>query len=467
MPTKRTKDSTVDAPDSSTPTPTGWTAQAVAADVRAGRRTAVNAVETALARIERDDEVVGAFQLVRAEKALAEAAAIDADPGRDALPLAGVPVAIKDNVAVAGEPTRNGSLAWPEGPTAADHAVVTRLRQAGAIVVGKTRVPELCIFGDTDTPFGASRNPWNLSLTPGGSSGGSAAAVASGMVPIAHGADGFGSIRTPAASTGLVGMKPGRGRVPADLGPTNWYGMSVNGMLTTTVADAALGLAILAGEPELATVVEPRNLMVAISYKGPLQAISVDPAFKAAARTVGTVLARAGHEVDEHQVKYTNLLAINALARWFSAVADDVDLLDPELLLARTKTHAAIGRVVRPYHLHDDRHAAAFHAYATELLTTFDIVVTPALGRPPFAAEGWGSRPWAMTMRAEVPFGQFMAPWNVVGFPAIVVPMGLHSQTGTPVAAQLIARPGREDVLLGAAATIERLRPWRRIAPGF
>jgi amidase len=444
-----------------------WTATQVAADVRDGRRTAVDAVEEALARIERDDEVLGAFQLVRAEKALAEAAAIDADPGRDALPLAGVPVAIKDNISVAGEPTRSGARATPEGVTAADHEIVTRLRQAGAIVVGKTRLPELGLWATTDSAFGITRNPWNLSLTAGGSSGGSAAAVASGMIPFAHGNDGLGSIRIPAACTGLVGLKPGRGRVPAGIGATDWYGMAENGMLSTNVADAALGLSVLTGEPELATVIEPRNMMVAISYRSPVAGVFADDAFKSAARTVGTLLARAGHEVEENELSYPPLLAIHGFARWFVPTADDVDLLEESSLQARTRMHAAVGRLVRPYHLHDERYAEKFRAYATEMLTTYDVIVTPALAHPPIEAQSWGDRSWFANITACAGYAPFAAPWNVVGFPAISVPVGLHSLSGTPVGAQIIARPGREDLLLGMAATIERLRPWQRIAPGF
>lgn len=444
-----------------------WTATSVAADVRDGRRTAVDVVRESLRRIERDNDVVGAFQLVRAEKALAEAAAIDADPGRAALPLAGVPIAIKDNISVAGEPLRHGSRAYPEGPTARDHEVVTRLRAAGAIVVGKTRLPELGIWATTEGPFGMARNPWNLTLTAGGSSGGSSAAVSSAMVPIAHGNDGLGSIRIPSACTGLVGLKPGRGRVPSQLGPTDWYGMAENGTLATNVADAALGLSVLAGDPALATVREPRNLMVAVSYRSPAATTSADAAFRAAAKTAGTLLARAGHEVDEHELSYPTSLAMNAFGRWFTAVADDVDLLDPTALQARTRTHAAIGRALRPYRLYDERYAEGFKAYATEMLTTFDIVITPALAHPPIAAKNWDEGSWLSTIWANITYAPFAAPWNVIGFPAIVVPIGLHSQTGTPVAAQLIARPGREDMLLGAARTIERLRPWQRFAPGF
>src|SRR5262249_37715198 len=151
-----------------------------------GESTAHDEVEAALDRVEARNARIGAFEIVRRDAALAEAAGVDADPDRAGLPLAGVPIAIKDSIPVAGEPLRVGSRATDPAPQRADHEVVRRLRQAGAVVVGITRVPELCVFGATDSARGITRNPWNLERTPGGSSGGSAAAVAAGMVPAAH-----------------------------------------------------------------------------------------------------------------------------------------------------------------------------------------------------------------------------------------------------------------------------------------
>ena len=163
------------------------TAAELAARVRSGSITAIDATRAALDRIERYDEGLGAFQLVRAERALAEAAAVDARKDRASLPLAGVPVAIKDNIPVAGEPMRDGSAATSAEAQVSDHPIVARLRDAGAIIIGITRAPELCVFGTTDSVFGITRNPWNLARTSGGSSGGSAAAIAAGLVPLAHG----------------------------------------------------------------------------------------------------------------------------------------------------------------------------------------------------------------------------------------------------------------------------------------
>jgi amidase len=183
-------------------------------------------------------------------------AAVDARPDRPGLALAGVPVAVKDNIAVTGEPMRVGSRASPAGPQACDHPVVARLRAAGAVVVGVTRMPELALWPFTDGAFGMARNPWDVSRTCGGSSGGSAAAVAAALVPLAHGNDALGSIRGPAAACGLVGVKPGFGLVPAGPGADVWCSMGENGPIATTVADAALGLSVMADDPALARAVQ-------------------------------------------------------------------------------------------------------------------------------------------------------------------------------------------------------------------
>ena len=246
-----------------------FTAAAISARVRAGSSTAVEAVTEALNRIADRDPTIQAFVIVRGRTALAEAAAIDRNPDRARLPLAGVPVAIKDNVAVAGEPLRNGSRATSAEPMVVDHPIVARLRAAGAIVVGITAVPELCIWGSTDSPAAITRNPWNTDRVPGGSSGGSAAAVAAGMVPIAHGADGMGSIRVPAASCGLFGIKPGHSVVPAELGPNSWFGVAENGPLATTVEDAALMLSVLADRSDLSDIAPPRDLRIAVAAGSP------------------------------------------------------------------------------------------------------------------------------------------------------------------------------------------------------
>ncbi|MEK9810252.1 MAG: amidase, partial [Candidatus Nanopelagicales bacterium] len=274
------------------------TAAATAQAVRAGHASAETAVRESLDLIARRNDDIDAFAVVRGERALAEAAAVDARPDRASLPLAGVPVAIKDNVPVAGEPMRVGSAATSDEPQSADHIVVERIRAAGGVVVGITRVPELCVFGATDSVYGVTRNPWDLTRTPGGSSGGSAAAVASGMVPIAHGNDGMGSVRIPAACTGLVGIKPGLGTVPAHLGENDWFSMSENGALATTPEDAALLLSVMADDPRLAEVAPvSKRLRVGVSMAPPVAGVTLDPAWAAAAERLAALLRQESHDV--------------------------------------------------------------------------------------------------------------------------------------------------------------------------
>ena len=451
----------------------GWTASGVADEVRAGRRTAVDAVTESLARIREYDEDVAAFQVVRRERALAEAADVDARADRASLPLAGVPVAIKDNVPVAGEPMRVGSAATDDAPQPADHPVVARIRAAGGVVVGLTRVPELCVFGATDSVHGITRNPWDLARTPGGSSGGSAAAVAAGMVPVAHGNDGMGSVRIPAACCGLVGIKPGLGVVPAHLGATDWYGMSENGALATTAEDAALLLSVMADDPSLAQVAPlDERLHAAVSFRAPVAGVAVDSAWAAAADRLGAMLRGDGHDVQYAEpVSATdaagNAAAIAGLVRWFAGTAADADALDSARLEARVRRHAMLGRLVRRTPLMDERLRESWIRHADEFLREYDVLITPALAQPPINARRWFSGGWSSTMLANIRYAPFAAPWNVAGMPAIVIPMGVHPQAGTPVAAQVVARRGREALLLAVAAWVERTRPWRRTAPGF
>ncbi len=454
-------------------TQVGWTATQVAADVRAGRRTAVDTVTESLARIRAYDDDVAAFQVVRGDRALTEAVEVDARADRSSLPLAGVPIAIKDNVPVAGEPMRVGSAATTDAPQQSDHPVVERIRAAGGIVVGLTRVPELCVFGATDSVHGITRNPWDLARTPGGSSGGSAAAVAAGMVPIAHGNDGMGSVRIPAACCGLVGIKPGLGVVPAHLGATDWYAMSENGALATTAEDAAVLLSVMADDASLGQV-RPldERLHVAVSFRSPVAGVAVDPAWAAAADRLGSLLRGAGHDVRHAEpVAPTdaagNAAAIAGLARWFAGTAADADELDSARLEPRVRRHAMLGRLVRGTPLMDERLRESWIRHADEFLREYDVLVTPALAQPPIHARRWFSGGWASTMLANIRYAPFAAPWNVAGMPAIVIPMGVHPQAGTPVAAQVVARRGGESLLLSIAAWVERTRPWRRTAPGF
>lgn len=230
--------------------PTTWvgtTAKQIARAVRRGDVSATQVVADHLDHVARVDAELGAFRTVRGGEAITEAEKVDEQEELANLPLAGVPVAVKENTPVAGLPTWNGSAAMRTEVAEADHEVVRRLRGAGAVILGVTRMPELGLWALTDDDTAVTRNPWDPARTPGGSSGGAAAAVAAGLVPMAHGNDGLGSIRIPAACCGLVGLKPGRGVVPCQLGADDWFGLTEHGMLTSTVADAVVGFSVLAG----------------------------------------------------------------------------------------------------------------------------------------------------------------------------------------------------------------------------
>ena len=437
----------------------------IVAAVRGGELTARAATEEALRRIAAADGRIGAFQVVREAASVREAEAIDADPGKAALPLAGLPIAIKDNVPVAGEPLRIGSAASAPAPQAADHEVVRRLRAAGAVVVGLTRVPELCVFGATDSVYGMTRNPWNLGRTPGGSSGGSAAAVASGMVPVAHGNDGMGSIRIPSACCGLVGLKPGRGVVPAEVGNGSWFGMAENGPLATTVNDCALLLAVMAGRPELADVGEPGRLRIAVSVRPPATGVPVDRHWAQGARQTGELLRQAGHRVVSMDPPYGQVAALSAVSRWVAGTELDARLLlERSKLERRIRRHAAVGKPVLRLGLPRDGGRDRWVRRAESFFDDHDVLVTPTLARTPLEAVPWGRRGWLANVVANVRYAPFAAPWNLAGWPAMAVPAGLHPN-GMPLSIQLVTRPGGEALLLAVARQIEELRPWRRTAP--
>ena len=439
--------------------------------VRARTTTAVAEIQAALHRIAALDPALGAFQVVRGEKALTEAAAVDARVAAgEHLPLAGVPIAIKDNIPVAGESMREGSAATSPEPRATDHEVVARLRAAGAVVVGLTRVPELCVFGTTDSVYGTTRNPFNPERTSGGSSGGSAAAVASGMVAVAHAADGMGSIRIPAANCGLVGLKPGSGLVPADMGAHSWFGMSENGPLATTVADAALVLSVMAGRPELAEVRMPeRALRVGLATGIPTPLATLNPQWKAAADRAAETLRAAGHEVVELRIPYP-ADPLPVLARWFAGAADDAahEGIDDRDLEPRVRAHVRAGRRLRRLGALRPGPVEKLRARVDAATADVDVILTPGLAQPGPLAEGWHRRGWVANLRANIGYAPYAALWNLLGWPAAAVPAGWHDGAHVPLAVQLVAHPAAdgagEALLLSVAAQLEAAAPWRRTA---
>ncbi|WP_053662167.1 amidase [Streptomyces sp. MMG1121] len=439
----------------------GRTAAEIAAAVRAKEVTPREVVAEHLARIERIDGRIGAFRKVRAQAALAEADELGARTDLAELPLAGVPLAVKDNLAVRGESHRDGSAATPDTPAARDHVTVARLRAAGAVVVGLTNVPELCVFGTTEGAYGTTRNPWDLSRTAGGSSGGSAAAVAAGLVPLALGNDGMGSLRIPAANCGLVTLKPGHGVVPAGIGNGDWFGMSENGPLATTVEDLRLMLDVLA-DAALPPAPRPVSLRVAVALRSPLPGVSVSRPYTTAVREAAGALARAGHQVRRAEPPYPPSLALTAMRHWTAGTAVDAEGLDPARLARRTRVHAALGRrFVAPVRAGDGRER--LRARLTPFFTEHDVLLGPALARRSPTAGPWHERGWLRNILANA-YTPFTPPWNLTGWPAMSVPFGTLP-SGAPCAVQLVGRPGTEDVLLGLAAELEKRHPWRRTAP--
>ncbi|WP_346618979.1 amidase [Blastococcus montanus] len=447
----------------------GLPATEIAARVRAGELTAVEVVRAHLDHIEAVDARVGAFRVVRREAALAEAAAVDASLTRFALPLAGVPVAIKDNVAVAGEVCTDGSPAREDAaPARRDHDVVTRLRKAGAVVVGITRAPELCLYAATDGPGTVTRNPWDTALSPAGSSGGSAAAVASGSVPIAHGNDGMGSLRLPAAACGLVTLKPGTGVVPGGIGADDWSGMAVNGALATTVADLAVVHAVLAGEQPGPPADPGRPLRIAVSTRSPLPGVGGDEPIRAAIDAVVAELRAAGHTVVPRTPPITPGAAAGAVVRWMAGAEDDAAYLgiDRSRLQPRSRTHARMGRLVRRLGLVRPRTQERFRERMVRFFDDVDLLLTPVTTGPPLPARPWHERSFLANLTANARWAPFTGAWNLAGIPATVLPAGTRPG-GPPVPVQFVGPPGAEARLLWIAGELEARRPWRRYAPVF
>ncbi|BFU46875.1 amidase [Krasilnikovia sp. MM14-A1004] len=449
--------------DNATTTWVGATAKQIARAVRRGDVSATQIVADHLEQISVTDPSLEAFRTVRAGEALGEAEKVDEQDDLANLPLAGVPVAVKENTPVAGLATSQGA-AIRSAVAEEDHEVVRRLRGAGAIVVGTTRMPELGLWGTTDGTDGATRNPWDLDRTPGGSSGGAAAAVAAGLVPIAHGTDGLGSVRIPAACCGLVGLKPGSGVVPRELGVDGWFGLVEHGLLATTVADAALGFSVLAGR-QPAKLVEPGRLRVGVSLRSPVLGVRPDAPNREAVSVAARLLGGAGHDTVTADPVYPTALNLAGLATWFAAAYREAEgaAVDLQALQPRTRRHVRLGRWAwrRGYVRQEQRdgwRARSIRFFAEHRV---DLLLTPALAGPPPAAEGHAGARWGRNVLTNLRYAPYAAPWNVAGLPAIVVPVGVRPD-GLPLAVQLVGPPDSELLLLAVAGQFEMRNPWRR-----
>jgi amidase len=449
----------------------GATRQAQA--IRTGEVSARELVDATLSRIDRLNPVLNAFRVVFHDQARRQAEAADqARKTGDDRPLLGVPVAIKDDTDVAGEVTAWGSNAYG-APKTADSDVVARLRAAGAVVIGKTQVPELTLWPWTASEtWGVTRNPYDLSRTPGGSSGGAAAALATGMCGLAQGSDGGGSIRYPAALTGLFGLKTQRGLVP--LGPDHrdaWHGLTVYGPIARTVADAAVFLDAVADDPPdggfAGALSEPSpRLRIAVSMAPPPGSrAEPDDDHRRAVEDTADLLRSLGHRVLEREIDYGWQVARNLAVRYLRGMRDDAATLPhPDRLARTTRQLRTLAACIPERSLASSRRAeAAIAARINAVFDDADVVITPATPGPAPTLDSVVGR-GLITSLARTSQAEYLGPWNVIGQPAATVPAGVDAN-GLPLSVQLGGRVGDEITLLRLAAEIEAARPWSDTRP--
>jgi amidase len=454
--------------------------------VHTGQVTATELVTAALERIEQLQPSLNAFVHIDSDGALEAAAGIERDDPR---PFAGVPIAIKDTTSVAGMPYTMGSDIFGDFVPGHDSYVTRRIRDAGFVLVGKTNMPEFGILPVTEPRrFGPTRNPWDTDRTPGGSSGGASAAVAGGMVPLAHGSDGGGSIRIPAACTGLVGLKPTRGRISRgpDLGDDF---LVQDGVLTRTVAETASMLDVLSGyeigdttwappppEPFAeAARREPGRLRIGYTVTAAIDA-ELDPLNAQAVEDSVQLLTDLGHEVEEitapwggEDLLQTFVMAFGtpiAMGLYFGGMVTGREP-SPELVepLSWTMFEGIRDRSALDYLLARTRLSAISRGIIA-LWETYDVIVTPALAERPVRIgeiDACSDDPWE-DFRRSGQFTPYTAIFNVTGQPAISVPL-FHGDDGLPTAVQLAGRPAGEATLLSLAAQLEEARPWANRRP--
>jgi amidase len=454
--------------------------------VRDGELSSRELVEAALQRIEALEPELNAFTHLDSDGALAAADLVR--PG-DARPFAGVPIAIKDVAEVSGWPYTLGSEMFGDFVPSYDSFVVSRLRKAGFVLVGKTSLPEFGILPVTEPRrFGPTRNPWDTGRTPGGSSGGAGAAVAAGMLPLAQGSDGGGSIRIPAACCGLVGLKPARGRVSR--GPALGEDFLLqDGVLTRTVGDTAELLDVMAGyEPGDATWAsppsepfaaaarrDPGRLRIGFTTDPPIRA-PLDSQCERALRDAAKLVASLGHEVEEIDAPWAEQALMHVFTLVFGTpvamgvfFGAQVTGREPSEELVEPLTWAIWNgireRTALDYMLARTQLSAVSRGIVA-LWNDFDVVMTPALAQRPVRIgeiDAGSDEPWE-DFRRSGQFTPYTAVFNVTGQPAISLPV-FHGDDGLPVGVQLAGRPADEATLLSLASQLEAARPWANRRP--
>jgi amidase len=446
-----------------------------------GEVTSDELVRRSLHAIDLSQSTLNAFRVVLTESALADAA--EADRRRaagDEAPLLGVPIAVKDDVDIAGVPTAFGTSGYVPSATR-DCEVIRRLKAAGAVIVGKTNTCELGQWPFTSGPgFGHTRNPWSRKHTPGGSSGGSAAAVAAGLVTAAIGSDGAGSVRIPAAWTHLVGIKPQRGRISTWPLPEAFNGITVNGVLARTVEDAALVLDAASGnvdgdrhKPPPVSVSEyvgtaPGPLKIALSTRFPFTGFraQLHPEIRAAVHLVADQLELLGHSVVVGSPDYGLRLSWNFLSRSTSGLLDWAERLgDGVTLDRRTVSNLRMGRLLSESVLRAARaHEAADQRRVGSIFRIVDVVLAPTTAQPPPPVHTFDRLGGLGTDRVMIAACPVTWPWNQLGWPSINVPAGFTSE-GLPIGVQLMGPANSEPMLVSLAAELEAVSGWTAKQP--
>lgn len=449
--------------------------------VRSGQVRSRELVEAALERVT-EMSALNAFTFLDADGALAAADAIQ--PG-DARPFAGIPLAIKELNAVAGQPFTMGSDLYGDYRAPADAYVVRRLREAGFVLIGRTAAPEFGILPVTEPRrFGQTRNPWDLGRTPGGSSGGAGAAVASGILPVAHGSDGAGSIRVPASCCGLVGLKPSRGRISSgpDAGDNS---LSSSASLTRSVRDTAVLLDIMTGyeigdatwapppdEPfAVAAIRAPKSRRIALVTESPV-GTPIDSQCVQAARDAAKLLESLGHVVEEVTPPNWDQRALvpTFMTLYAAGIASGVQF--GAMIQKRQPQPDDVEPLTWAFCQLDATHhgadllaaVAQLQGYSRQLVgffTRYDLMLTPALGQRPVRIgeiDSAAAEPMQAFQQA-IAFSPFTAMWNVTGQPAISLPL-YQGDDGLPLGVQLVGQPLGEGTLLAVASQLETALPW-------
>jgi amidase len=440
-----------------------------------GELSAVQVTEACLAQVERRNGELNAVVTLN-ERALEDAAALDrarldgTPPGL----LFGLPVGIKDVTPVAGLRTTFGSPLYRDHVPAEDALIVRRIRDAGGIILGKTNTPEFAAGGNTfNDVFGRTRNPWNPARSAGGSTGGGAAALATGMIALAEGTDLGGSLRIPASFCGITGLRPSPGLVPTYPSDYVWDTLQVSGPMARTAADVALMLQAVCGpDPEapLAQPVDGRDFVTAaargmepgsrIAYVADIAGIGVDPAIEHACRTAAFDLAGVGATVEEIELDLTEARrAFIALRGYWMIAQQHTRLEHLDAFGANVAGNIRLGLDVTTARLGEAEHVRGrlWHRFR-ELFTRYDAIVTPCMAVPPFPVEQ--NYPETVAGRPLETYVDWLAPTFVLsmtGLPVASVPCGLDPE-GLPVALQVVGPARGEERALGIAAAIERLR---------